>query len=401
MSLQEVFRADCILWNGYKPCAIQKADNRPDCLGCAQHVAGPVVYDIESMPFRPEMLTEAKNIGIIEMGGLGSVLRTTAVTRAIREVNPHIDIAWFTHHRGAELLKYVPGVTAVDVETTDAAEQTEIIKALDALINFEFADPAKSLVAQARCIGGFALNAQGRFYGVYPHAAYFQRLQVDDAFRKQNTLTMQQILLRSIGLERYEAQYDVSLTTANYRQADQILGRAFNSQHPAGLIGLNIGTSEKGRLRRWPAERHAALAQIIANAHPDKGIAILSGPQDDETRSRMLSSVVDLTNIAVLPNNLEVGDFIALLSRLQVVVTSDTFGMHAARSQNVSIVALAGPMPHQELELSPQDRLIGPMLDCAPCYHKCRRFVAGQCMLDISPEHVAGEVDRILSLQGA
>lgn len=79
MPLQETFRADCVLWNGYKPCAVQKTENQPDCIGCTQHEAGPVIYNTESSPFSPEMLTEAKSIGIVEMGGLGSILRAVRI----------------------------------------------------------------------------------------------------------------------------------------------------------------------------------------------------------------------------------------------------------------------------------------------------------------------------------
>lgn len=395
---QETFRADCVSWNGYKPCSIQKAENRPDCFGCGHYETGPAVIGIDHQPFDAEILKTANAIGIVEMGGLGSVLRTTAVTRAIREVNPNTSIAWFTHQRGAELLKYTPGVVAIDVESTDADEQSKLIASLDTLLNFELTNQAKSIVAQANIIGGFALNAQGKFHGVYPYAEYFQRLQVDDAFRKRNTLTMQEILLRSAGLGEQDARYDIKLRESNYDNAEQVLHRAFGSECPDEIIGLNIGTSDKGRLRRWPAKHHAALAKHLASTHPYRGVAILSGPQDDEVRNHVIAALGDNApaNLAVLPNNLEIGDFMGLLSKLRLVVTSDTFGMHAARAQNVPTIALAGPMPHRELELSSKDTVIGPQTGCSPCYHRCTHPIEGQCMKDISIELVAEQVDRIL-----
>ncbi len=397
-SPQETFRADCISWNGYKPCSIQKAEDRPDCFGCDQYETGPVLYDIENQTFDIEAIKRANTLGVVEMGGLGSVLRTSAVTHAIREINPDVSIAWFTHQSGAELLKYVPGVTGVDAETMSADDQQKLISELDLLINFELSEPAKDIVSQASVVGGFALNAQDKFHGVLPYAEYMQRLQIDDNFRKRNTLTMQEILLRTVGLEEHEAQYDVVLSADNYERADAILREAFGEECPNEMIGLNIGTSEKGKLRRWPADRHAALAQKLAELYPDKGIVALSGPQDDETRSRVVSRITsEASNLVVLPNNIEVGDFMALLSKLRVVVTSDTFGMHAARSQDVPTVALAGPMPHRELELSPKDKLVGPKTNCSPCYHRCSQVVIGQCMQDIEVEHVAEQVGDLLA----
>lgn len=396
---QETFRADCVSWNGYKPCLVQKAENRPDCFGCSQYEIGPIVIDIDNQLFDTEILKTANAIGIVEMGGLGSVLRTTAVTRAIREANPNTFITWFTHQRGVELLKYVPGVVAIDVGNTGADEQSELIHGLDALLNFEMTDLVKDIAAQANRIGGFALNAQGKFHGVYPYAEYFQRLQVDDTFRKHNTLTMQEILLRSVGLKGHDARYDVELRNSNYNNAEQLLQQVFGNKRPNEIVGLNIGTSEKGRLRRWPAERYAALARQLADSHSDKGIVVLSGPQDDEVRNCVLATLGDTSpsNLAVLPNNLEIGDFMGLLRKLQLVVTSDTFGMHAARSQNVPTIVLTGPMPHRELELSPKDAVIGSQTDCSPCYHKCTRVIEGQCMQDIDIGLVIEQINHILN----
>ena len=395
---QETFRADCVSWNGYKPCLIQKAESRPDCFGCDQYEMGPILYDVENQTFDIDTLKSAATLGVVEMGGLGSLLRTSAVTHAIREINPSVAITWFTHRRGAELLKYVPGVAGIDVESMSADDQQRLVTELDVLINFELADPAKDIVAKARVVGGFALNAQGKFFGILPYAEYMQRLQIDDNFRKRNTLTMQEILLRTIGLENHEAQYDVDLGAGNYERADGILREAFGEERPAEIIGLNIGTSEKGKLRRWPAERHAALAQKLGELYPDKGVVILSGPQDDETRSHVMSGITsEVPNLAVLPNNIEVGDFIALLSKLRVVVTSDTFGLHAALSQNIPTVALAGPMPHRELELSSKDKLVGPKTSCSPCYNRCSQVIIGQCMKDIEVEHVAEQVGDLLA----
>lgn len=391
----ETFQADCVSWNGYKPCDIQKAENRTDCIGCEAYQPGPELHTAVPEHLDPETLDTTDTIGIIEMGGLGSLLRTSAVTRAIRQRNPDAAIAWFTHTRGAELLRYVPGVVAINVDETPLDEQQELAANLGAIINFELSDPAKDIVLHAQRVGGFALNAQGRFHGTGT-AAHFQRLQVDDSFRKQNTHTMQEVLLQSVGLDYTDARYDVQLQPENHAVAEEVLKHHFPEGVPDTVIGLNIGTSEKGKLRRWPVERHLALAERLADRHPHTGVLLLSGPQDTELRAHVLEALPDMPTVAALRHNLEVGNFMALLSKLQVVVTGDTFGMHAARAQQVPTVALAGPMPHRELELSPRDRLIGPTKDCSPCYHRCGQAVVGQCMQDIGVELVADEVGRLL-----
>lgn len=395
---ETAFKADCTEWVGYKPCAIQKAQGRPDCFGCEEYTPAADITPAAESSFSPEVFATAENIGIVEMGGLGSVLRTTAVSKAIREVNPNTAITWFTHRRGADLLQYAPNVSAIDVYDTPSETRDELVDNLDALLNFEMANEAKDIVARATAVGGFMINAQGKFVGAAPHAEYFQRLQIDDNFRERNTKTMQEILLESVGLDSEAADYDITLDDTNHQAAEQVLDHTYGSNRPTTIIGMNIGTSEKGKLRRWPAERYAALAQKLSDTHPDAGVVVLSGPDDAETRQTVAAALTDNhpNKIAVLPGNLQVGNFMGVLRKLDVVVSSDTFGMHAARSQDTPTVALAGPMPHRELELSHQDTVIGPQTSCSPCYHRCSQPIESQCMQDISVDIVAHNVNQML-----
>lgn len=396
---QERFQADCVSWNGNKPCAIQKLENRSDCLGCNQYEPGLSVYDIDNQPSSPESLIAADNIGMVEMGGLGSLLRTTAVSRAIREINPGAHITWFTHSRGANLLQYVPGVTPVDTETVDISLQKDIASEQDVIINFELSEPAKNIMSQARRVGGFALNQQGKFFGVSSETEYFQRFQIDDSFRLANQLTMQQILLGSIGLGEHASQYDVLLRSENNEYANELLRQMFSNEVPKEMIGLNIGTSNNGRVRRWPVEYHAALARQLSITYPDKGVLILNGPEDDEVRGKLMEHIADFNspNLVLTPHNLEIGNFMALVGKIDVLVTSNSFALHVAKSQNVPVVTFDNPLPSQEMEVDAGDVLITPKLGCGPCFNRCTQSVEGRCMHEVTVAEVANGIDQILA----
>lgn len=400
MSLsREKFQADCTNWNGNKPCTIQKLENRPDCLGCDQYEPGSVLYDTSNQPLSPELLVTAENIGMVEMGGLGSILRTTAVSRAIREINPTARITWFTHSRGANLLKYVPGVTPVDTEIVDASLQRDIASEQDVIVNFELSEPAKNIVLHARRIGGFALNQQDKFFGATPETEYLQRFQIDDSFRSVNQLTMQQILLGSIGLSECNSQYDAALGDEKYAHANELLRYVFNNNVPNEIVGLNIGTSNNGRVRRWPAEYHAALARQLSTAHPDKGVLILSGPEDDAARGKFIEHIGEFRspNLVLAPNDLEIGDFMALVGKLDTLVTSNSFALHVAKSQNVPVVTFDNPLPPQEIEIDTADVLITPKLGCGPCFNRCTQVVEGKCMSEVSVAEVTRGINHILA----
>jgi ADP-heptose:LPS heptosyltransferase len=378
---------------------VQKRDSRPDCFGCNQYETESTAYNIVSQPSSPELLATAENIGIVEMGGLGSLMRTTAVTRAIREVNERAQITWFTHSRGANLLQYVPGVTPVDIETVEISIQEDIASEQDVIINFEMSGPAKNILLHARKVGGFALNQQGRFCGISPETEYFQRFQIDDSFRLANQLTMQQILLNSIGLGERSSQYEILLRDENYEYANDFLGQVFSGRIPEEIIGLNIGTSHRGRVRRWPVEYHATLAKQLSTAYSDRGVLILNGPDDHEVRSRFIEHMTKYSssNLVLTPNSLEIGNFMALVGKIDILVTSNSFALHVAKSQKVPVVTFDNPLPPQEIEVDARDVLITPKLGCGPCFNKCTQSIEGKCMSEVSVLEVARGIERVLA----
>ncbi|WP_084263039.1 glycosyltransferase family 9 protein [Actinomadura formosensis] len=397
LPITDLTRPDCDNWLGYKPCAEQKAQQLANCAGCVRFEPGPESITVNVQPYDPAILEDAKDVGIVEMGGLGSILRTSAVSRAIRQINSRAGIHWFTHSRGADLLRYVPGVIPVDVEANSVEQYGDLVSKLDVLVNFESSAQAKPVVAQAQRVAGYALNKQGKFYGVRPHADRFQRLQIDDAFRLGNQQTMQEVLLDSVGLGHIEPWYDVALTESNRVEAENIVDAAFDGKPPTELLGVNIGTSVNGRFRRWPTESFVELTKTLAASYPEQGIMVLSGPEDDEVRTQFTEKVVaPAPNVAILPNRVEIGNFIGILSKLSVLVTSNTFALHAARSQDLPVVTFEGPLPPQEMELGTRDILLGPKLDCGPCYSKCTQLTPAKCMYEIKPSEVAEQVDSLI-----
>jgi ADP-heptose:LPS heptosyltransferase len=393
------FAADCLHWLGSEPCPLQRAADRPSCAGCrTYHPTAVLPVRRAARPYHPQVLRTAGRIGLVEMGGLGSHLRATAVTRALRLVNPAAEVHWFTHTSGAELLRHVPGVLPVDLA---AGTGPLLARSLDVLLNFEISPLAAELCAVSRCVGGFSRSPQGRLVAASGHAHRLQRLQIDDAFRGAFTGTMQEVLLEAVGLAGPPG-YDIVLAPSLIAGGRQLIADAFDGTAPSTVVGLNVGSSGQGRLKRWPAASWGALASLLARRH---AVVILSGPADGDMRAEVAAGIRSrhcVVNGRVrFVGDVGIGEYLAVVSRLQAVVTADTFGLHAARAQRVPVVALVGPMPAGELELSAADRLVGPTLTCAPCYHHCRQPVAGACMRLITPGQVAGKVAEVLGGVGA
>jgi ADP-heptose:LPS heptosyltransferase len=322
------------------------------------------------------------------MGGLGSHVRTSAVVKALHEVNPQADVLWFTHRRGAEVVGHIPGVRPVDIETGGVPH--DLVRDLDVVLNFETGDAAREIVRTARCVGGLTLNAQDRFQPASEHAHHLQRLQIHDAWRRNNTATMQQVLLETVGLGDHAPAYDVALGDDAVGTARARLDGLFG-EHDRDLVALNIGSSIKGRLKRWTPQAWADLAKGLAA--DDAAVVVLSGPEDHDIRDQVAPLLAGYPSPWIrLIDDMDVGEFMAILSEADVVVTADSLALHAAAAQGSPLVALAGPMPHRELEIAETDRMLGPKLGCSPCYLRCSRRIQGECMTLIGVDEVLGHV---------
>jgi ADP-heptose:LPS heptosyltransferase len=394
------FKSDCELWRGHEPCAVQRKSGQADCAGCIMYLpATSAAEPRRSSQYDPDVLRSARRICILEAGGLGSVLRTTAVSRAIRFANPAAEISWITHGRGVELLRLVPAVVPIDMDFDVVVRR--VVESADVLVNFDLGDDGRHIVPLARTVAGFTVNSLGRFEPASRHAAALQRLQIDDAFRRSSSEPLQKILVGAVGLDGGSARYDLALSSSAAAAGRATLTAYFGGRRPSTVIGLNIGSSIRGRLKRWRPRSWAELAVGLVRRRPNQGVVLLHGPEDRDAREATLDALSALTISAaeaarIRPSgtNQSVVDFLGVIAAVDLVVTADTFALHAAAALAVPLVVVVGPMPHRELELVRNDRVVGPALTCSPCYYRCRQPVAGACMLSL-------EVTQVLANVGA
>ncbi|EDK72814.1 glycosyl transferase, family 9 [candidate division TM7 genomosp. GTL1] len=376
------FKFDCEEWIGRKPCRFQIEQGLVDCGGCRFYRRSSAqVSFLPRQNYTLEVLKKAKVVGIIRHGGLGNILRTDAVSRGIRVVNPDAHIVWMTHAEGAELLEYVPGVTPINMMSHPV--RPDLVRQLDVLINFEAIEVVRPIIEASKCVAGFSLNEFGKFVPASSHALHLQALQIGDELRKNGNKSMQRVLLDAVGLEAVEAEYDLELPLGKLEEAERIVGT-----RPA--IGLNIGTSQKGRLKRWPPGYWVQLVARLNQTLPDARVFVLTGPEDGDIKTeflRLLKTRGEL-RVTVLPDTMDVGLFMAVIDQLDYLVTNDTFAFHVASARNTPQVVVAGPMPAQELEIRVGSKLLNTPLSCAPCYYRCTQDLKGRCMHHISVEQV-------------
>jgi heptosyltransferase II len=338
--------------------------------------------------------TVPRSVLIVKLAAIGDVVMALPMVTALRAADPATRITWLCGAAVAPLLRCVEGIDeiiAVDDVAVLAGTRTRKAKAVMAawsalrakhfdLVITAHSDPRYRMLA-ARVRGaerrwlGERRDRSRLIPGRY-HGDEYVRLVtgVDD----HNAVRFTPPTIRA-GLDANVAE----------RIGDSI----------GNLVALAPGGARNAArdnpLRRWPLERYAALAELLAAK--GRTIVLTGGSDDAWVRSAFAGvPIIDLIGATTLPG------LFALYTRCAAVVTHDSGPMHLARLAGAAVVGLFGPtLPATFLRKSTDVIALWPgaELPCAPCYDGVA-FAAcsdNRCMQLIEPATVAARVDALLA----
>jgi heptosyltransferase-2 len=144
--------------------------------------------------------------------------------------------------------------------------------------------------------------------------------------------------------------------------AAKLLSAAGSGSGP--WVGLSPGAAY-GPAKRWPPERFAALGRELAREFGAR-LVLLGGPGEarvaNQVKAQLGLPVLDLTGKTDLRQAL------AVLSRLNLLVTNDSGLMHAAAALGVPLVAVFGSTdPAATGPFTPRATVLHRPLPCSPC----------------------------------
>lgn len=170
--------------------------------------------------------------------------------------------------------------------------------------------------------------------------------------------------------------------------------------HPASSISkiiLGPGSGDLESHKRWPKEKFAELARLIA-LELSIPVFILGGPDEEELCGDIakLSESVLVESVA---GKLSIKESLDFMKGSSLVVSNCNGVSHLAASVGAFVVGLYGPTNHKLTgPFSNKFRPIETGLECAPCYR--RGYISGcgnpVCMEDISVDTVFYEVKRVI-----
>ncbi len=357
-----------------------------------------------------------KSVLIVNPFGIGDVLFTTPLVRAVRCAFPRSWLGYLCNRRTEPVLKHNPQLDVLVVYERDEWVQdwktspVEYFKQLgriisrikrerfDLLIDLSLGDRYSlflALLGIRRRIG-FDYRRRGRFLT--------ERLTID-GYHTDHVVEYYRRLLRFIGIQLVDNALELRVSGEDQRWAQSWLDARglIGTQRLVGIVpagGVSWGIDAP--FRRWSLEGFAAVGDALVERYGAR--VILFGESSDaptcQTVARLMRhGAIDVSGQTTL------GRFMALLQRLELVISNDGGPLHLAVSLGVKTVSIYGPVDPVVYGPYPPDAsrhrvVYREELPCRPCYHQFRLPPCPYeraCLTTITPDEVIKACTDVLT----
>jgi len=347
---------------------------------------------------------EHRRILITRLKFIGDIVLTTPLIRSVRNRYPDAFIAYLGGKEGVSLLEHNPCLDEIvpyDFARPTFLEQPKVAFALrrrkfDLSIDL-FGNPRSALLTYmsgARVRVGPDRSGRGRLYTI----------RVPEDPSPVTAIGFHNRSLRAAGIEPTAERTEIFLTDDERREAGIFLrwqgstGESRGGARP--LVGLHPGATWPAK--RWPPEKFAALAELLA-AKSRADVIVTAGPGDRDAAAAFSRACT--SSARVLPV-LPLRQLAAVIAQCRVYVSNDAGPMHIAAAVGTPTVGLFGPgeeniwFPYRSEEGHVALRKDVP---CHPCHLDfCDRTGDGymECMRLLGVDEVHATVDRLLRRGG-
>jgi lipopolysaccharide heptosyltransferase II len=346
-----------------------------------------------------------KRFLLINPFGIGDVLFTTPVMRALKENYPDSSLGYWCNERVAPLLEGNPriskifGVSRGDLKNTARQSKVRTVSRLLRLVGdirrerfdvaFDFSlDHRYGLLCKMLGIPqriGFDYKGRGRFL---THKIPLR------GYSGKHVIEYYLDLLRIIHITPSRPDMELFVQAQARLRSHDMLGAAILPRRRP-LVGIAAGAGASwGRdahIKHWPVYNYGRLADTLAE---ELGAQIvLLGDAGERDLARQITAVMKQRPIDLVGTT-GLADCIAVMSLLDVLITNDGGPLHMAVALGVKTVSFFGPVDERVYGPFPRsDRhtVLTTQTDCRPCYQDfrlrpCHR--QRECICSISVETV-------------
>jgi len=350
---------------------------------------------------------------IINPFGIGDVLFTTPVIRAIKAADPSHRVSYWCNGRVGELFARDPDVDHVfgfsRGDLKRASERSFFTAAwrlflllvrlrrekFDVSLDFSL-DHRYSLVAAVLGIKkriGFDYKGRGKFL-----TGRIEMTSYHDSHMVEYYLS----LLNLAGITPSESRLSLHLDEVDKARGRHLLTRS-GADLSRPLVGIAGGAGASwGRdagLKHWPTVKFAQLADRICEELGAR--IVLLGDEGEKPIAEVITGMMKNRPVDLVGKT-SLADLMAVIGCLNLLVTNDGGPLHIAVALGVKTVSIFGPVDEKVYGPYPAagHAVVHSHMECRPCYRNfkmpaCERDRA--CIKSISTQEVFEAVRRLLA----
>ncbi len=351
---------------------------------------------------------------IVNPFGIGDVLFTTPVIRAIKDSEPNSIIGYWCNERVKDILRNNPNIDKIFALSRGDLKKIYrksifqgIYKSLnllykirkekfDTLLDFSL-DHRYSLIAKFFGIKkriGFNYKNRGRFLT--------HKIDID-GYSDKHVVEYYLDLLKPIGIKPKNYNLELIISQSCRRKSKDILAECGINDKDL-IIGIAPGAGaswgQDASLKHWPAIRFGQLADRIINDFGAK-IVILGDESERPIADTIINSMHNQAIDLVGRTSLE--ELSAVINNLHILIANDGGPLHIAVTLGKKTISFFGPVDPKVYGPYPPDEkrhiVLRKNLSCSPCYSKFRLSPCQknkECLEKIDVEEALEAVNRLL-----
>jgi heptosyltransferase-2 len=333
---------------------------------------------------------------VVEPWGIGDVVLSTALLRAIRTNYPQARIALLAKSYAKDLLansglvdEVIPFDFPWTAFTGKLSPRKYIPKEFRALIrqlrarDFDVSLDARRDI-RSNAITYFA-GARRRIGYDFGGGAHLLTDALPSGTQNEHKVTDWLALLAPLGLRNQVSVPSLAVTEAEKAGARRRLAMlGLSTERP--IVGIHPGASQA--VRRWNPERFAAVIDLLVEERRVQTLVF-------EEREGDSSEITPRHWVRRIKTDLRT--FMSLATQCDLLLCSDSGPMHIANALGVPVTALFGPQRREWYgPRGERDRVVQvDDMPCRPCFDACI-FATPHCMEQISVEAVVSAIETQL-----
>jgi len=315
-----------------------------------------------------------REIVVVKLSGLGSLLVCASVLRALRAAQPQARltvVAFDNTAAAARLMPEVDDVLAISTAGPAALLRTGLqvwhtlrCRRPDVIADIEYFSKLSTVfcaLSNARHRLGFRLPARWRERLLDSGIAFREDIHFRDNVAR---------LFHPFGVDyRQLPRTALRIPPAAHQAAAALL--ATDGAAPVVWAAVNPHATALCPQRRWPLARFASVITDLLRRHPALHI-VIPGTADERPRAEALRQslpAAERDRVRVLAGETDLPTLAAVLQQCRLVLTNDTGILHLAAAVDAPLVALFGP--ESPVRYGPCDatraRVLVGGVPCGPC----------------------------------